>query len=1513
MFLVGLTAHSLIAVLARAFYALKDTRRRWSRRSARSSRTSSSPTCWSGRSGSTAWRAAIAISAWLEADGARRAAARQRVPGYGAGVRYVLGVMARTLRRGGAGRAPWRTASRQALLGAWGEDPGFLLLLGAGDARRRGGRGRDPRRVARVADRGAPDYRRGRGGPHSTARTRMTAHPAAAASPAHADPDPAAWDAVVEANPLGSYLQLTAWARVKAVNGWTSRRLHDPDGRRRRPGPAAPPGTAALGVRLRATRPGAGPLGRGVHRRASPSSPAPASARAPARATCASTRRSSAGAGPDEGGRRHRRAACRGLAAGARDPAGQHADHRPGPGRGGPVGRPAQEVAPVRQQGADRRRAGGRRGPGAPRRVLPDLPRDGGPGRLPDPRPVRVPRRLGRLRPDGRARLLFAELPDGEPVATLFLVRSGTRVVEPYGGMTQAGAESRANYLLKWEAIRSSREAGATSYDLWGLAHAGIDHFKTGLRRARDPLRRGLGPRPRRVRADDLRGRAAGARPRGAPAPRPPRAGRRDGRRLRGRRRGRRVTRDRGSASWRARSSPAGTPPPVDAPGGHVLQSRAWAEHRAARGLAAALPRGRGRAARLVLTARGRSLPGGSAYVPRGPVGAGTSRGSRGARRAGRGPDHRRGAGRHRRTPRRRRRRRPGRRPGGRRRRRRLRDRAVRPRASTRSPRSSRPATGWRSPLAAARTRRPVFDGIAKATRQRIRRAERDGVVVLRWDAAAGDLRGVRPRDRGGRRRARPLLRAAARDRRPARASGSPGPAEFTAWWRRALAAGHLVYLEAREGAPDGDVLGGLVLYRHGTRLSTAHSADRAERRRDHPGTMHLLRWRAIQLALAEGCNRDGPRGRGRCRARGACPVEGEPTFGLYEHKRSFGAQWVAAGRRAGARHPRLAVRRRAGDDQAGRGRGAREGRRVSAGPGRRSSGSSTPRRRRSRGPLAGLVARLAADGLVVEARGRGTRRGRRRRSRPSRSPGVAEDSRQVRAGTLFVAVPGFHVDGHDFVARAAAAGAAAVIVERPLPDVSVPQLVVTPARPALAAPPPGGSATRRARLGDRRDHRHRRQDDDLVPRRRGPRGRRASATGLIGTVETKVGDVRERHEAHVTTPGAPELQATLRAMARQRQRRRGPRDHVARPGAGAGPGHRLRRGDLHEPHPRAPRPPRHLRALPGGQAPPVRGPRRAARRTRPRPSRGRAWPKIAVVNRDDDASPAFEAAAREAGATVLTYGTRGDADVRATGVEEDAHSLRIRYAAPSGDGTLALRLAGRFNVHNALAVVALGDGLGLDPAAVRAGLEGVRGVPGRMERIDAGQPFGVIVDYAHSPASLQGVLELLAPIAAARGGGLIAVFGSGGERDTAKRAVMGRIAGERCRLVVADGRGSARRGPPRDRRGDRPRRGVRGPAPRGRRPGHRRPPRGRRRRVRARPSRRRRAARRQGPRAHDPVRGPRDPLGRGDGGARDARGHGLGGRDVGHARLPVHPAARRPSWPGSSSSSACRWSPPGW
>lgn len=115
----------------------------------------------------------------------------------------------------------------------------------------------------------------------------------------------------------------------------------------------------------------------------------------------------------------------------------------------------------------------------------------------------------------------------------------------------------------------------------------------------------------------------------------------------------------------------------------------------------------------------------------------------------------------------------------------------------------------------------------------------------------------------------------------------------------------------------------------------------------------------------------------------------------------------------------------------------------------------------------------------------------------------------------------------------------------------------------------------------------------------------------------------------------------------------------------------------------------------------------------------------------------------------------------------------------------LELALVGRFNVHNALAVIALGDLLGLNPVAIDAALAGFRGIPGRMQRVDRGQPFAVVVDYAHTPASLATALDALAPLVTGNGG-LIAVFGSAGERDVAKRAIMGRVAGERCRLVVA-------------------------------------------------------------------------------------------------------------------------------
>ena len=351
----------------------------------------------------------------------------------------------------------------------------------------------------------------------------------------------------------------------------------------------------------------------------------------------------------------------------------------------------------------------------------------------------------------------------------------------------------------------------------------------------------------------------------------------------------------------------------VDAEGGHVLQSRAWAAHREATGWQARF-HVVGDARALVLVRPWHGIGGGSAYVPRGPVVDGTpwatdadgvrvgeSLTALAVHLSDGGTDVL----------------------------------AADPEVGDANATYRRALDGvgfhgipeiqpsrhrMALPLPAGTDEQAVMDGIAKATRQRIRRAERDGVVVVRWDAATTELEGtVRATEDGADalRRVYGLLRATG-DRR---GFGFAGPEEFLPWWGRALEAGHLVYLEAREGSPDGDVLGGLVLYRHGRRLSTQHSGDRAERRRDHPGAMHLLRWRAIQLALAEGRTEMDLGGVDLPGAR-RIPTEGEPTFDPRDERGQHGdarpharrgrdrcrrAHRAAAARRA----PRPARRRR--------------------------------------------------------------------------------------------------------------------------------------------------------------------------------------------------------------------------------------------------------------------------------------------------------------------------------------------------------------------------------------------------------------------------------------------------------------------------------------------------------------------------------------------------------------------------------------------------------------------------
>jgi hypothetical protein len=315
----------------------------------------------------------------------------------------------------------------------------------------------------------------------------------------------------------------------------------------------------------------------------------------------------------------------------------------------------------------------------------------------------------------------------------------------------------------------------------------------------------------------------------------------------------------------------------VDPPGGHVLQSTAWAEHWRAAGRRPLFVT-TGDAGLLAIVRPWPLIPGGAAYVSRGPIPTadGTVIGQRLVAAtealAGRGIDvvaadpevpaadeayalALRDAGFHQIEELQ-----PGRH------------------------RLTLPLAGIDVATALARA--------TKSTRQRVRKAEGTSVVV-RFDGPDREAAGegfAKPTEA-------PLV-ALTRfygwlAQTGVRLGFHLGPiAHNVGWWLRALEAGHLVYLECRE-RETGQPLGGLVLYRHGRRLSTAHSADLADARRAHPGTMHLLRWRAVELAILEG--RD-ELDMGSVDVAGARrePTPGEPTYGLYEHKRSFGAEWLS-------------------------------------------------------------------------------------------------------------------------------------------------------------------------------------------------------------------------------------------------------------------------------------------------------------------------------------------------------------------------------------------------------------------------------------------------------------------------------------------------------------------------------------------------------------------------------------------------------------------------------------------
>ena len=370
----------------------------------------------------------------------------------------------------------------------------------------------------------------------------------------------------------------------------------------------------------------------------------------------------------------------------------------------------------------------------------------------------------------------------------------------------------------------------------------------------------------------------------------------------------------------------------------------------------------------------------------------------------------------------------------------------------------------------------------------------------------------------------------------------------------------------------------------------------------------------------------------------------------------------------------------------------------------------------------------------------------------------LAFDNRAVAPGTLFFCVPGFTRDGHDFAPDAVSRGAVALVVERPLAS-GVPEVVVDDVRAAMAR------AAARFH-GDPTAHLR-------VVGITGTNGKTTTAflvrdlleagglqSGLLGTIRSVVGG--EVRTAVRTTPEAIDLQAAFAEML-------GGGDRAVAMEVSS---HalELRRADaihfavavftnLTQDH---------LDFHPTMEA------YFLAKRKLFEAAEG-----VRIVNADDPYGRRL--AADFPGAQ--TYGLDSeDADWRAVDVASEPTGTRFTAVTPEGEVEVRAPLPGRFNVLNSLAALAAARALGVPLATAAAALATAGRVPGRFEPVDEGQPFAVLVDYAHTPDSLENVLRAARELTAGR---VICVFGAGGDRDRGKRAPMGRVAAELADVAI--------------------------------------------------------------------------------------------------------------------------------
>ncbi|CAI6020118.1 UDP-N-acetylmuramoyl-L-alanyl-D-glutamate--2,6-diaminopimelate ligase [Cohnella sp. JJ-181] len=381
---------------------------------------------------------------------------------------------------------------------------------------------------------------------------------------------------------------------------------------------------------------------------------------------------------------------------------------------------------------------------------------------------------------------------------------------------------------------------------------------------------------------------------------------------------------------------------------------------------------------------------------------------------------------------------------------------------------------------------------------------------------------------------------------------------------------------------------------------------------------------------------------------------------------------------------------------------------------------------------------------------------------------GIESDSRAVEAGQLFFCLPGHRVDGHDFAPQALERGAAALVVSRELP-LPAPQLVVPDVRRALAVLADSwyGHPSRKLRPIGVTGTNGKTTTTYLIERILSDAG---ISPGVIGTIEARYAG--NSYPMSGTTPDIQPLQRLLGAMA----------DAGTERAVMEVSSHALEQGrtwgtkfktaiftNLTQDHLDYHVTMEAYAAAKGlffsrlgndyGAGPEDRA--------------------YAVLNADDEVSAKF---ARLTAAEIVTYGIDREADVRATNLRISSRGTSFDVETFRGSRPVQLRMVGKFNAYNALAslAAALVEGIGLDAAV--ASLEAVPGVPGRVEAVDEGQPYAVVVDYAHTPDGLDNVLRAVREIAE---GKVICVFGCGGDRDRTKRPIMGRIAAELADVLL--------------------------------------------------------------------------------------------------------------------------------